>query len=385
MNSRPSSYDYIITGMGCAGLSLAIHLVRNGCLEGRRLLLIEREKKEQNDRTWCFWETSPGPFEDVVYRRWSKAWFHAEGFSSLLDLAPYTYKMIRGQDYYRYCLDILESNPAVDMLYAPVEEIRQLNNQAEVTAGGNTYRAEYLFNSILFSSPQPVPGKYYLLQHFKGWIIETEDSRFRPDEPTLMDFRLPQPEGTTFVYVMPFSENRALVEFTLFSPSLLDSSAYDEGLKTYLDQFLGIQTFRIVEEEFGVIPMTNHRFPKRDGNIVYIGTAGGQTKASSGYTFRFIQKHAASLAESIRRKGHPFDLPSAMGGRFCWYDSVLLNILHHRTLEGWFIFRQLFRKNRPSTILRFLDNETSLAQEFRLLNTLPQWPFMKAGLKELFR
>ncbi len=66
MNNRPSSYDYIITGMGCAGLSLAVHLLRKGCLDGKKLLLIDREKKERNDRTWCFWETSPGPFEDVV-------------------------------------------------------------------------------------------------------------------------------------------------------------------------------------------------------------------------------------------------------------------------------------------------------------------------------
>jgi lycopene beta-cyclase len=292
--------------------------------------------------------------------------------------------MIRGQDYYRYCLDMLGDSPAVDILYAPVESVRQLQNQAEVSAGGRSYTCQYLFNSILFASPEPEPGKYYLLQHFKGWIVETDEAAFRPEEATLMDFRLPQQEGTTFVYVMPFSEKKALVEYTLFSPSLLDPSAYDEGLKTYLNQFLGIQQYRIVEEEFGVIPMTNHRFPKAEGNIIYIGTAGGQTKASSGYTFRFIQKHAEALSNAIRDTGHPYCRPSAVYGRFNWYDSVLLNILHHRTLEGWFIFRQLFKKNKASTILRFLDNETTLAQEFRLLNTLPQWPFMKAGLKELF-
>jgi lycopene beta-cyclase len=383
--NKPAVYDYIITGMGCAGLSLAIHLSRNGALQGKRILLIDLDKKEKNDRTWCFWETEPGPFEDVVIRRWSKAWFHAEGFSSLLDLSPYTYKMIRGLDYYRYALKELSSNPQVEFLYAPVERIQQAGDHADVTAGGQVYQGTYVFNSILFDPPRPEPGKYYLLQHFKGWIVETDLPAFRTDEATLMDFRPSQEQGTTFVYVMPFSENRALVEYTLFSPELLPGQAYDEGLKTYLHEVLGIHQYRVVEEEFGIIPMTNHRFPKHAGNVIHMGTAGGQTKASSGYTFRFIQKHAAALASSLLHTGHPHDIPAHFIDRFYWYDSVLLNILHHRTLEGSYVFRQLFKKNKAATILRFLDNETSLAQEFRLLNTLPQWPFMKAGLRELVK
>jgi lycopene beta-cyclase len=383
--SRDKVYDYIITGMGCAGLSLAIHLVRNGAADGKRILLIDREKKERNDRTWCFWETSPGPFEEVVYRRWSNAWFHAEGFSSLLDLSPYTYKMIRGQDYYQYAMQVLASVPQVECLYAPVESVRQGKDHAEVSAGGEIYEATYVFNSILFEEPRRDPGKYYLLQHFKGWIVETDKPAFKPEEATLMDFRPSQDQGATFVYVMPFSETRALVEYTLFSPKLLSSEAYDEGLRSYLQNMLGIQEMRVMEEEFGVIPMTNHRFPKTEGNIIHMGTAGGQTKASSGYTFRFIQKHTAALASSLLRKGHPFEVPARLVDRFYWYDSVLLNILHHRTLEGSYIFKQLFKKNKASTILQFLDNETSFAQELRLLNTLPQWPFMKAGLQELVK
>jgi lycopene beta-cyclase len=63
----------------------------------------------------------------------------------------------------------------------------------------------------------------------------------------------------------------------------------------------------------------------------------------------------------------------------------LLNILNYKKLEGSYIFRRLFKKNRPEVILKFLDNETSLAEEFRLLNTLPQWPFMKAGVAEFFK
>jgi hypothetical protein len=35
-------------------------------------------------------------------------------------------------------------------------------------------------------------------------------------------------------------------------------------------------------------------------------------------------------------------------------------------------------------LLKFLDNETKFAEELRIMTTLPQWLFMKAGLQEGF-
>ena len=371
--------------MGCAGLSLAVHMIRSGKFSDKKILLIDKEKKEKNDRTWCFWETGAGTFEDVVYRKWEKAWFHADGFSDLLNLSPYKYKMISGIDYYAHCIDAIHTHPGFEIIYAPVQGFQQNQDLASVSAGGVTYSAPYIFNSIMLEPPQIRKGKYYLLQHFKGWVIETGEAYFNTDEATLMDFRPSQMNGTTFVYVMPFSPTRALVEYTLFSPSLLNEEKYTAGLKDYISTYLNISEYKIVEEEFGVIPMTNHRFKSADGRIMHLGTAGGQTKASSGYTFRFIQKNSVNIVASLVKYGDPFHIKTSGKKRFEWYDSVLLNILNHKTLEGRFIFRQLFKKNQPEVILRFLDNETNLAEEFRLLNSLPQWPFMKAGVAEFFK
>ena len=371
--------------MGCAGLSLAVHLIRSGKFSDKKILLIDKERKEKNDRTWCFWETGNGAFEEVVYRRWNNAWFHADGFSALLKLSPYQYKMIRGIDYYNFCLNIISTAPGVEILYAPVEEFQQHPESATVRAGGVLYTADFIFNSILLDPPKALNGKYYLLQHFKGWIIETENDFFKTDEATLMDFRPSQEHGTTFVYVMPLTARRALVEYTLFSNSLLSEEKYTAGLKLYISTYLKNGQYKVVEEEFGIIPMTNHRFKNTEGRIINLGTAGGQTKASSGYTFRFIQKNSVNIVESLIKYEDPFHIKVSGKKRFEWYDSVLLNILNYKKLEGDFIFRQLFKKNRPEVILRFLDNETSLLEEFRLLNTLPQWPFMKAGVAEFFK
>jgi Lycopene cyclase protein. len=128
--------------------------------------------------------------------------------------------------------------------------------------------------------------------------------------------------------------------------------------------------------------MTNHAFPERQGNIIYIGTAGGQTKASSGYTFRFIQKHSAAIVEALVKTGQPFPPNTKGSKRFKFYDSTLLHILQHKKLPGDQVFSRMFKKNKPLPVLRFLDNETSLKEELSIISTLPTWPFLKAALHQ---
>jgi lycopene beta-cyclase len=379
-----SRYDHIIAGMGCAGLSLAVQMSVAGLTKGRRILLIDREQKNQNNRTWSFWEVEPGPFEEIVYRQWKQAWFHSGEFSALLDLPPYSYKMIRGLDFFHHCLNIIEKDPAFEIRYQHVDAIGNRNGMAYCEAEGNVYTSDHLFNSILFDKPALAKGEYYLLQHFKGWVVETEEPEFKTGQATLMDFRPSQEHGTTFVYVMPFSETRALIEYTLFSEKLLHEDDYTKGLKGYIDNILGLRNWKVIEEEFGIIPMTNHRFTRRDGCILNIGTAGGRTKASTGYTFRFIQKDTADIIALMQQGGSPFTGRHGYS-RFDWYDSVLLNILSHHTLEGARIFHDLFKNNSPQTILKFLDNETTVKDELGILSSLPQLPFMKAGLTEIVK
>ena len=66
-------YDYIIAGAGCAGLSLAMHIIHSGKLQDKKVLLIDKDPKNSNDRTWCFWQSEEGLFEPIVYKEWQKA------------------------------------------------------------------------------------------------------------------------------------------------------------------------------------------------------------------------------------------------------------------------------------------------------------------------
>ena len=367
--------------MGCAGLSLAVQMARSGLAQGKKILLVDREQKIRNDRTWCFWETDPGAFEDIVYRKWNHAWFHSASHSTLLDLSPYSYKMIRGIDFFQHCMAEISASPAFDIVYGNLTHIANHADGAMIRTETEEYHGRYIFSSILFNKPKIREGEYFLLQHFKGWVIRSPEPFFNGKEATLMDFRPDQQYGTSFVYVMPFSATEALVEFTLFSPSVLHDESYERSLFSYIRDTLGLNQYEILDKEFGIIPMTNYRFKRWEGNILNIGTAGGRTKASSGYTFRFIQKDTEDIIRSLKHSGNPFSVKTN-SSRYNWYDSVLLNILAKNELKGAEIFTHLFKKNDPGKILKFLDNETSISEELRILSTLPQWPFMKAGLKE---
>ena len=78
--------------------------------------------------------------------------------------------------------------------------------------------------------------------------------------------------------------------------------------------------------------------------------------------------------------GKPFDENEDAPKRFHFYDTILLNILQKKAYPGKDIFVELFKKNKPQAVLRFLDNESSLKSELKIISSLPKWPFLKAAI-----
>lgn len=349
-----------------------MRLARVGYLSDKRVLVYEKSRKEQNDRTWCFWERGQGYFEEVVHHCWDTVGFYSPEFSSALMPAPYRYKMIRGIDFYRHCMGVLEQYPQIEFRYEEVGATEEILHQAPI-----------VFSSI-YDPTLRDPRATHLLQHFKGRMIETADDFFDPAKATLMDFRVDQGQGTTFAYVLPLSRKKALVEYTLFTEKLLSQAEYDRGLDDYLDRFLKIGPHRVIEEEFGVIPMTGQSFPFYRGGMYQLGTAGGQTKASSGYTFQFIQKRSELIAEALIA-GHSLQSIADEPSRFQFYDRVLLDVLAKGYWPGDRVFSRLFARNPVQRVFAFLDNETTLGQELKLIFSLPTLPFMRAATGVLFR
>ena len=381
----PNHYNYIITGAGCAGLSLLMRMLKHPFFDDKKILVIDQSKKITNDRTWCFWEKEPGIFEPIIHNQWKRVNFFSDTYSSILDLSPYQYKMIHAIDLYSYVKQASASRTNIEWRYAIVKSVNGNTDRATVELETESFTADYIFNSILFEQPKAPKGKYYLRQHFKGWVIETKEPHFDPALATLMDFRVSQKHGTTFIYLMPTSSTSALVEYTLFTESLLEKEEYENALRDYILSYLHITDYTIIQEEFGVIPMTNIQFPLQEGRVIYTGIAGGQAKGSSGYVFQFIQKRAEQIIESLIT-GTQLSLQKTWNDKkFHLYDSVLLNVLQSRKMNGDEIFSRIFQKNPPRRVLRFLDNESNLWEDLQIMRSVPSGIFMPAALQELIR
>jgi len=366
-------------------MSLLMRMMEDPFFDNKQILVVDKAPKQQNDRTWCFWEKETGLFESIVHHQWNLLDFFSKEYSATLAIEPYRYKMIRGIDFYQHIQRKAVNKSNVHFHYEEVIGIGNENDQALLTLASGKITADYIFNSILFQEPKIARHKYMLLQHFKGWVIETPTPVFDPSKATFMDFRVSQEEGTTFMYVLPITANKALVEYTLFTEQLLPKEKYEEALIQYLSEYLDIDTFTIEHEEFGIIPMTNHIFPSVQGRVINIGIAGGQAKGSSGYAFQFIQKRTANVVRDLKNNRIPRANEGFEAKKFRLYDSVLLNVLHHKKLNGGQIFAAIFQKNPPQRVLRFLDNETSLWDDLHIMKSVPTGIFLKAALQELFR
>jgi lycopene beta-cyclase len=383
-------YNYIITGAGCSGSSLLARMMREPFFGGKNILVIDQSPKANNDRTWCFWEKDAGLFEPIVYHRWEKLNFYSDFFSATLNIRPYQYKMIRGIDLYQFVKTGSEKHRNIEWRYETVKNIHTENGRAVVELGNETLTADYVFNSIPNIPTKRTTQKantsrdWHLLQHFKGYLIQTREPAFNPAEATFMDFRVDQEYGATFVYCLPVTATTALVEYTLFTKEILPQEVYEKELRSYIGSSLNIKDYDIIHEEYGIIPMTSQKFPLQAGKIVYMGIAGGQVKGSSGYAFQFIQKRTEKIVQGLMKGDTSFSQRSFADKKFHFYDSVLLNVLCKDKMKGADIFARIFRNNPPERILQFLDNGSSLADDLRIMKSVPSAVFLRAALEEMF-
>lgn len=378
-------YDYIIAGSGCAGLSLLYRLLKTPLLQDKSILVIDQDHKESNDRTWCFWEKSPGLFESIVHAKWNKLEFLSTDFKKELNLESYTYKMIQGIDFYNFVINYAKKFKNVSFVQETISSIDNIDKKAVLKTTKNRYTANYIFNSTNLFNPK-INEQNSLLQHFKGWVIKTEKPVFNSEIGRLMDFRVSQENGATFMYVLPTSTTEALVEYTLFSPRVLDKEVYTLELKKYIKEELEIDNYTLIHQESGVIPMSLAKFEQNPKlNVINIGTSGGYTKASSGYTFQFIQKNIIEIINNLVEGNNIIHPTSFKNKYYQWADRTLLDVLLSNKLTGKDVFTQMFQKVPVERILAFLGNESSFLEDLLIFKSFPVKPFLTSGVKQLLK
>tara|TARA_B100001093_G_scaffold325164_1_gene310287 strand:+ start:214 stop:1281 length:1068 start_codon:yes stop_codon:yes gene_type:complete len=349
-------FDYIIIGGGCAGLSLAYELEVHDKLKDKTLAIVEPRAEYKRDKTWSFWKVSPHNFDDCVKKSWEHFSINIPGKTNHLECKNFPYQSIDSGLFYEKINKKLKENKNIYFF----KNIEEINTQ----------------NSFIFNSVPNIKKKHFnLWQHFCGVEIVTKKNFFDEEIFNLMDFDCEQRESVHFFYTLPYSKNKALVETTWLS-RMNDNSQkdYDQQIKDYINKHLKITDYKIAYKEQGAIPLFYPVYEK-EKNKINIGTAGGMTRLSTGYTFLNIQEHSKYIRENIENISNSKSFQ--ISRKYKFLDDIFLRVLNRHPDKMSDIFFNMFEAS-PKTVIKFLSNKSNFWDDFNIILKMPKLTFIKA-------
>jgi len=375
-------FKYIIVGAGTSGLHLIKSITEDKFFKEKKILLIDKSLKNNEEKCFSFWEKGKGKWDKIITKSWSNGHFISKDHIINLDLKDYKYKMIKSKDFNKYVKKIISSHSNIEIIKDDVINIRKENNQVVVVANKTNYICEHVFDSR-FPNDINLNTHISIKQHFKGWIIETKAPKFDSKTFTIMDYRIRDLNKTAFTYVLPISNKKALIEYTYFTKELVDSKEYDLKLKKYIKKILKINDYSILNEEYGIIPMTNYPFFNHStDNITKIGTAGGWVKPSTGYSFKNSERNSKKIVKQLKKNITLITVKSKL--RYYHMDKIFLDVLEKNNWFGEKLFFLLFKKNSANKIFEFLDEKSNFFSELKIIKSLFSIHFIKSFIRHLF-
>jgi lycopene beta-cyclase len=216
-----------------------------------------------------------------------------------------------------------------------------------------------------------------------GWIIKTKENKFDKNSFVFMDYRIRDKNSTAFTYVLPFKSNKALIEHTYFSKNECEKKVYESYIEEYIQNYYSNSDYEIIKSESGVIPMTSYPFYKDSSKkITRIGTSGGWIKPTTGYSFSNCEKYSMKILEYIKKGQNPTIISKK---KYRFLDKIFLGVLSLYNDKGELIFYKMIKKNKTQTILRFLNEESSLMDEIKIIFSLRSMDFIKVFIQSLYK
>ncbi len=348
-------FDYVILGGGCAGLSLAYELEINNKIKNKKLAIVETRDEYKRDKTWSFWKVSNHNFDDCVIKTWNNFSINSKLGSCEVLNRDYPYQTIDSGLFYSKILNKIEENKNIEFF----KNTDELNLDSSI-----------IFNSI----PEQENYEGKLWQHFKGLEIETSKNIFDDKIFNLMDFDCDQRDNVHFFYTLPLTRNKALIETTWLSK--MDDKTlkdYDSQLEKYIEGALRIKSYKINYQEEGAIPLFYPSNQKKK-NKINIGSAGGMTRLSTGYTFLNIQDQSRYIVNNIEKI--QITKPYHIGKKYEFLDNVFLNVLKKHPDKMPKIFLNMF-KAPSKTVIKFLSNKSNILEDSEIILKMPKWIFIK--------
>jgi lycopene beta-cyclase len=376
-------FDYIFAGFGLSGMSLLYELSKNKNFKEKSVLIIDRDTKESNDRTWSFWHNGENDFTHLAKKTWKNGWFYAQdGLEIALDLENYSYSTIEGIDFYNFVNKHLKRFSNIHRVY---QDLVHVSDEGKVLTNEREYIGELVFKSYFDKLDfQKRNSNYFLWQHFFGYVIKTEKPAFDANRFVLMDYRFSDEKRTNFFYILPYSETEALVEFTEFSAHKYTESNYKEMLLNYIHEHLNITNYQIEQVEFNAIPMTDFQLKTVvSKHVINIGSMAGYVKPSSGYAFTRTLERNKKLAALIDANIPVNETQLNSSKTYKAFDNAVLYLMQTEKVHGGLIFSSLFERRSADFVFKFLDENANAFELFQIMLASPKkMEFIKYFIKK---
>jgi lycopene beta-cyclase len=288
---------YTILGGGLAGGLAALALANAG--RGPGVTLLEQGETLGGNHTWSFHETDLDPADrplvmPLVERRWARQAVRFPGHARTLETGYATvtsdrFARVVGERLARAGVRVLTGRRVVslDEAGARLDDGASLTGDVVLDARG----------------PAPEAAAAAGFQKFVGLEVELADDG--PwSEPLVMDATVAQTDGFRFVYVLPFSRRRVLVEDTTYSDGpALDRDAFEARVHAYVEAS-GARVRSVLRREHGVLPLPlagQAGAAAPAGAALPIGYRGGFFHPVTGYSLPVAARVARAVAGASTR------------------------------------------------------------------------------------
>ena len=149
---------------------------------------------------------------------------------------------------------------------------------------------------------------------------------------------------------------------------------YDIQLEKYIKETLKIKNYKINYQEEGAIPLF---YPSinSEKNKINIGSAGGMTRLSTGYTFLNIQDHSKYITNNIEKIQNT--KAYHIGKKYEFLDNIFLNVLKNNPDKMPKIFFEMFKAS-SNCVIKFLSNKSNIFEDINIIGRMPKLIFMRA-------
>ena len=353
-------YKAAIIGLGPAGLAANKILYGDSSNE---IIAFENEDIDKRDNYFGFWLTDwMKPFENIIEKKWYQWTIGNKNINIIHTIRDKPYCVISFKKWKNFCL---ETKNKLEIKNKKVAKYFPVQNYFKVITDDNTeYYAEKIYDS---RSTKEKKGE--LLQHFYGINITVPNNTFNGNKLTLMYFT-GEKNLLHFMYILPFSHNKALVESTVFSKEVFNNSWYREKIYNYLNQ-QNISEFKEIGSEKGVIPMFMAAEENSSSSKVFnIGIRGGACKPSTGYAFSFIIKQIQLLKNS---KKNSVNIHKFLERKM---DQIFINFLKNNNEDGR-SFIKLASNLNGNEFQSFMMGESNLLTKLKIIKSMPKMLFIK--------